>query len=152
MALAVVPAVAAVAVTVGVPVVLAVTPAVAGVPQALIASPRLVARPDVVESTKKLAVALPVHEVEPLVTAAPTLSVTEPHEKLPATGRPTARNVPGFVWTTFTVAEFALAVTPKAAGHALIASAMLEATLLLIVATVLVAKCPVKVAPTLLHV
>ena len=89
---------------------LAVTPVVACDVQALIAAARFVARVVVLKAVINLPVALPVHEVEPLVTAAPTLSVTPPHEKLPAVGSPTARKIPGFVWTTFTVAELGVAV------------------------------------------
>ena len=115
----------------------AVTPTVAG--HSASAATTLEAKADVSELVTKVPAVPPTLQV--LVPLVP--GVTLPHAKLPATGRPTARKVPGFVWTTFTVAEVALAVTPKATGQALIASAMLEATLLMIVATVLVLKVPV---------
>ena len=124
MAFAVVPAVAAVTVTVGVPVVLAVTP-VEAEEQALIASARLVARPDVVESTKKLAALLGVvHEVDVPIVPAVTVLVLA-HEKV-VSAPPTVKvlEVPSSVSMTVSVLPPPLAVTPVVAEEqALIAAA-----------------------------
>ncbi|PYV33404.1 MAG: hypothetical protein DMG22_10205 [Acidobacteria bacterium] len=130
MASAVVPGVAAVTVTVEVPVVPAVTPTVAGVAQAAIASLRLVARPDVeLGSSKKFAVVLVVHELAlPFVPGVTVLLLA--HEKV-VSAPPTVKvaEFPSRASMTVTVlVPPELAVTPVVAEEqALIAATMFVA-------------------------
>ncbi len=125
------------------PLALAVTPVVAE-EHALIAFLRFVARVVVLRLVAYLPVALPVHVLAPPLVGAmvPPLSVTAPQEKIVLEPE-TPRKVPGFVWTTLTVLELRLAVTPSA-EHIPIASATFEAKPALVL---LVAKCPVKAGP-----
>src|SRR5439155_8799690 len=103
-----------------------------------------VARVVVLRLVAYLPVALPVHVLAPPLVGAiiPPLSVTGPHEKILLEPE-TVKKVPGFFWTTLTVLELRLVVTPNA-EHIPIASATFEAKPALVP---LVAKCPVKAGP-----